>query len=242
MPDRITMTPARQAVYHLGCAARHVWRAVVAFFPVAILMTLLLIVGLFIFALSSGCTHKPAPVISDAPPSERPAASMVSAAVTTARAENAKTVAGPSREAIELLLRVALSGLPLPTPADLARMAALASLAHDGKLTEANEKAAAYEHELRTLRENVAKERAESAARIEALIANHQRELDHAAYMAVVWVFAARLPAFWWRGGARTRSADICSSPADRFSPGPVCFGASLGSTSLRASRSCLLG
>jgi hypothetical protein len=196
MPDRVSLTPARQAAYHLGCFARnqwrsviHLWRAFVAFSPVLFLLGMLLGLALIVLSLTGCKTIKP--VISDAPPSQKPAESIIAAAVTQARADNAKSPTSPIRDAIEIMLKIAASGLPMPTPSDLARMADLSELVFAGNLPEAHAQASTYERELATLREQIASERAQSAAALKTLIENHQRELDHAAYMAVVWTFCA---------------------------------------------------
>jgi hypothetical protein len=62
MPDPVTLTPSRQAGYHLGCAGRHLgriivhlWRAWAAFWPITFGALMLLGLTLVFLALFTGC-------------------------------------------------------------------------------------------------------------------------------------------------------------------------------------------
>jgi hypothetical protein len=122
--------------------------------------------------LFAGCVHKPAPIVTPEPPAQTATLSIVAAAVAQAAKDNAAATDSPTRQALTLLLRIAASGLPIPTAPDLARMADLSALVFAGKQPEAETKAAEIERELAALRAQIAKEREASAAQLRQILAD----------------------------------------------------------------------
>ena len=123
-----------------------------------------------VLLLLTACTHRP-PLVTPQTPGETATLSTVSAAVAEAAKINAAAPESPTRQILTLLLRVAATGLPLPSAADLARMADLSALVFVGKHAEAETKAADIERELAALRAQIAKEREASAEQLRQILA-----------------------------------------------------------------------
>lgn len=128
----------------------------------------------------AGCVHKPAPIITPQSLTETKSQSAVAAAVNQALADAAKLDLGPVRQSLELLLRIALAGLPVPSSDDVARMAEVSKLVFAGKVPEAEAKAHDYSRELTDLRKQLERERADSAEQIRKLLADAEARIKAA--------------------------------------------------------------
>jgi hypothetical protein len=159
--------------------------------------TLVTALAFVAFALT-GC-EEPAPtvVVAPEPAAQAEQLSKVRAAVDQAKTDNAANPDGHAKQAVDLQLTVAQSGLPVAQPEHKAAPAELSALVFAGKLDEALTRAATAETNLAALKRDADKQREQAAEEMRRVIADFNARLaaaaataEREAYLRVVSVFA----------------------------------------------------